>query len=553
MKTKRMLCLLVSLTLIAGLTACGGGGGGGGGAGGATFTSFIQDEPSTLDASKCNDLYGDAILVNVLEPLVRLEEDANGNNVAVGAGAESWEPNADGSVWTFHLRDNKWSDGQPVTAEQYVYGIQRLLDPQVGSPTSFLLVDCVKNGNAVNKGEMAVSELGAKAIDEKTLEVTLEGPTPYFLALTYSKAMYPVRQDVVEAQGDTYGANAEGMVFNGPFTVTSWVHNSEIILTKNENYWDKDNVALQTVDFKILTDENARYNSFENGSLETVNVGQPEWIDRFNQKNDVTFTQYVVPAIRFQLYNTQDAIFQNEKIRKAFTLAIDRDDVVETIYHGTMIGAYGWVPQGVASGSISDYTAGAPEPLKDLISENGDPKALLLEGMAELGLGSDPSALDITFTFGATTQWIRNYGEYLQQVYKNVLGLQIDLEFNEWGTYQSKINSGDYQVGYMTWSIDYNDPMGMLSLMVTGAGAIPTGWSNAEYDALIAQASTEMDDAKRQELYQKAEYILIHDDGVLCPIVNEMVNRFNYNKIQGMCTNYFSTNSSGLKHVSIAE
>ena len=173
--------------------------------------------------------------------------------------------------------------------------------------------------------------------------------------------------------------------------------------------------------------------------------------------------------------------------------------------------------------------------------------------MAELGLGSDPSALDITFTFGATTQWIRNYGEYLQQVYKNVFGLQIDLEFNEWGTYQSKINSGDYQVGYMTWSIDYNDPMGMLSLMVTGAGAIPTGWSNAEYDALIAQAGKEMDDAKRLELYQKAEYILIHDAGVLCPIVNEMVNRFNYNRIQGLPTNYFSYNSASLKHVTIAE
>lgn len=548
MKARRISCLLLAVALVGALTSCAGGGGGGDT---QSFTTSIQDEPATLDASKCNDLYGDAILVNSLEPLVRLEENEKGENVAVAAGAKTWDVNDDGSVWTFHLQENHWSDGQPVTAEQYVYGIQRILDPAVGSPISFLLSDCIKNGNAVNRGELPVSELGAKALDENTLEVTLEGPTPYFLAMTYSKAMYPVRQDIVEQQGETYGANAEGMVFNGPFKVEQWVHNSEITLVKNDQYWDKDNVALETIHFKILTDENARYNSFENGSLEITTVGQPEWIERFNQKEGVVFTQYVTPSLRYQFYNTQDPIFQNEKIRKAFTLALDRDDVAETIYHNTMLPAYGWIPAGVSSGSVSDYTASAEGPLNALISENPDPKALLIEGMQELGLGSDPSQLDITFSFGGTTQWLRNYGEYLQQVYKSTLGMQIALDFNEWGTFQSKINSGDYQVGYMTWSIDYNDPMAMLSIMTSGANAIPTGWSNAEYDALVDQAGREMDDAKRLELYHKAEFILIHDSGVICPIVNEAVNRFHYGYIKGLCNNYFSSNSTGLKHISV--
>ncbi len=551
MKAKRLLTLLLALSMTAGLTACGGGGGG---TAEQTLVTSLAEEPATLDPSRCNDVVGDTILINVMEPLIRIEENENGENVPTGAGAERWESNEDGSVWTFYLRDNTWSDGEPVTAEDYVYGIQRILDPEVGSPISFLLSDCIKNGNAVNTGEMPVSELGVKALDEKTLEITLEGPTPYFLSLAYSKAMYPARQDIAESLGDTYGADAAGLVFNGPFVVTQWTHNSQFVLEKNDSYWDKDNVSLDSITYMIMGDENSRYNSFENGSLEIVTVGQPEWIDRFNQKDDVTFTEYVTPSVRFHFYNTQDPIFQNEKIRKAFTLALDRDDVVETIYHGTMLPSYSWVPQGVASGeTISDYSSRGTAPLTTLIEENPDAKALLVEGMEELGLGSDPSTLDITFSFGGTTQWLRNYGEYLQAVYKEALGVQIQLEFNEWGTFQSLINSGDYQVGYQVWSIDYNDPMAMLSLFVSNSSAIPTGWSNEEYDALVAQAGREMDDEARLALYQQAENILVHDAGVVCPVVNETVNRFHYNYIQNLPTNYFSSNNGGMKYVSIQQ
>lgn len=550
MKAKRLLTLLLALAMTTGLVACGGGGG----KADQALVISLAEEPATLDPSRCNDAVGDAILINTMEPLIRIEENENGENVPTGAGAERWESNEDGSVWTFYLRDNNWSDGQAVTAQDYVYGIQRILDPQVGSPISFLLSDCIKNANAVTTGEMPVSELGVKALDDKTLEITLEGPTPYFLSLAYSKAMYPARQDIAESLGDTYGADASGLVFNGPFVVTQWTHNSQIMLEKNDSYWDKEHVGLDSITYMIMGDENSRYNSFENGSLEIVTVGQPEWIDRFNQKDDVTFTEYVTPSIRFHFYNTQDPIFQNEKIRKAFTLALDRDDVVDTIYHGTMLASYSWVPQGVASGeTIPDYSARGTAPLTTLIEENPDAKALLVEGMEELGLGSDPATLDITFSFGGTTQWLRNYGEYLQAVYKEALGVEIQLEFNEWGTFQSLINSGDYQVGYQVWSIDYNDPMAMLSLFTTGSSAIPTGWSNEEYDALVAEAGREMDDEARLALYQQAENILVHDAGVVCPVVNETVNRFNYNYIQNLPTNYFSSNNGGMKYVSIQQ
>ena len=176
------------------------------------FNTSMGSDPSTLDSVKGNDMYGNSILLNIMEPLTRLDEK-DGENVRVGAGAESWESNEDGTVWTFKLRDNQWSDGEAVTAEDYAYGITRTLDPEAGSPNAYLIT-CIKNGVAVNNGEKPVSELGVKAVDDKTLEITLESPTPYFLSLTDTRAMFPLRKDIVEKYGETYGAEKDNIVGN---------------------------------------------------------------------------------------------------------------------------------------------------------------------------------------------------------------------------------------------------------------------------------------------------------------------------------------------------
>lgn len=181
------------------------------------YNTYMSADPTTLDSVKGNDTYSWSVLLNIMEPLTRMDEQ-DGENVRVPAGAESWESNEDGTVWTFKLNDNKWSDGEPVTAEDYVYGIKRTLDPDSGSLNSYLIT-CIKNGKAVNNGEMSVDELGVKAIDDKTLEITLEQPTPYFLSLTDTRAMLPQRQDIVEKYGDTYGAEASNIVCNGPFKI----------------------------------------------------------------------------------------------------------------------------------------------------------------------------------------------------------------------------------------------------------------------------------------------------------------------------------------------
>jgi oligopeptide transport system substrate-binding protein len=291
------------------------------------FNGYLNSEPTTLDSVTGNDSYSSSILTNSMEPLTRLAEK-DGENVREGAAAESWESNEDGTVWTFHLRDNKWSDGQPVTANDYVYAITRVLTPETGSPNSWLLT-CVKNANAVLAGEMDPSELGVKAVDDKTIEFTLESPTPYFLALTDTRVMMPQRQDIVEQYGESYGAEASNMVYNGPFKLETWTHNSELILVKNDQYWDAENVNLQTINYKIMNDENTIFNSFTNGSIDSCGCGTPEWMQKFEAMENVDYIHYTSPAVRFNFYNTKDELFQNANIRNAFTLALDREDIVE--------------------------------------------------------------------------------------------------------------------------------------------------------------------------------------------------------------------------------
>lgn len=508
------------------------------------YNTYMSADPTTLDSVKGNDTYSWSVLLNIMEPLTRMDEQ-DGENVRVPAGAESWESNEDGTVWTFKLNDNKWSDGEPVTAEDYVYGIKRTLDPDSGSLNSYLIT-CIKNGKAVNNGEMSVDELGVKAIDDKTLEITLEQPTPYFLSLTDTRAMLPQRQDIVEKYGDTYGAEASNIVCNGPFKIDTWTHNSEITISKNENYWDADNVYLNKVTWKVIQEESTVYNSFDSGSLDTCSSGTPEWIDRFSEKDGVESYEYENTTLRYHFYNTKDELFQNENIRKAFTYAIDREDVNKTIYFDIHKPSYSWVMGPVTTGENGFYREQVGEdPLQDIMGDQ-DPKELLLKGMEELGLGDDPSKLTVTLSVGGTTQWLRTYGEYFQQKFEDVLGVNIELEQNEWGTFQSKINSGDYQMGYMSWTIDYNDPISMLEIMKSDAGSIPTFWANDEYDSLIEQASKEMDESKRTELYNQAEQILLEECPV-CPVTNEVYHGFVYSYVKNVATTPFST--MGMKKV----
>lgn len=500
---------------------------------------ILNSEPSTLDASKGADSYSNAVLNNVLEPLTRLEEDADLNNVLTPAGAESWDHNEDGTVWTFKIRDAKWSDGVAVRAQDYEYGIKRSLLPDTASPYAFLLAP-IKNADKVNSGELSIDELGVKSLDEKTLEITLETPTPYFLELTYQRVMLAQRQDIVESHGDKYGTELETLVYNGPFTLTSWVHNSELVLTKNENYWDKDTVKLQTINLKIIQDENAVYSSLENGSVDQAVANKTEWKEKFMKNEDLNHIEVVNPNTFFMFFNTKDEMFKNANIRKAFSAAINREELADVIFYGVNAPAYGWVPPSISIGD-DEYRTVVESPVKKLVKENPDPKALLIKGLEELGMDTNPANVTVKISLGSTDQWFRTYGEYLQQMYIKNLGINFEIEQMEWPVFNGAVEKGDFQIGYMAWGADFNDPISMLSLLKSDAAAIGTGWENARYDELIDLAAKEMDSAKRLEYFREAENILLYEEAALAPVVYPRQNIFRYKYVNELGVTPFGT------------
>lgn len=538
---KKIISALLAAVMVFSLTACGGGSDKKS-ADGTYYNTYLDTDPTTMDPVKGNDTYSMGILRNIMEPLTRLEEDGD-KQERKGAGAESWESNDDGTVWTFHLRDNKWSDGEPVTADDYVYGMKQTLDPEAGSPNAFYIT-CIKNGEAIYNGEKDVSELGVKAVDDKTLEITLEYSVPYFLSLTDTRAMYPVREDLVEKYGESYGANVESMVGCGPFKMTSWKRNSKIELEKNENYWDKDSVKLDKVNYQIVSDQTARFNSFDSGSLDYIACADKEWIGRFDKKDKVDVVEAPIPTVRYDFFNCQDKIFSNVNIRKAFTMAVNREDMCSVIYNDIHKPLYGWVPYSTSTGELGEYRDQVEEPLKSITE---DPKELLLKGMQELGLGSDPSTLNITYTLSGTTEWTRTYAAYCQQMWEKILGVKVELDFNEWGTFQSKTNNGEFQIAMMTWSIDYDDPMAMMEVFAGGSNMVPVFWQNDQYDSLVAQARKEMDEKTRVDLYKQAENILLADDCVVSPNVNEYTHSYYYQYVKNY--NKLASSTSGLKYV----
>lgn len=506
------------------------------------YNTYLGSDPTSLDVSLRTDSYSSTILTNTMEGLVRVEAE-NDEYVVRPGDAQTWESNEDGTVWTFHLGDNKWSDGEPVTAEQYVYSLQRSADPATGCPNGWFLSP-VLNYDAIAAGDMAATELGVKAVDEKTLEITLSAATPAFLQMINATIYYPQREDKMTEWGEKYGTEAQYTMCNGPYVLEEWTHNSKLVLKKNPNYWNVDNVKMETVNIMIIADVAAVNNAYQSGELDYIGVSTQEYLDQFQSDPDSKYDTYTTANMTFNFYNTKDKVFSNAKIRKAFSLCIDHEDINEMCFGGLRVPTYGWVVPTISVGE-TNYREAAGDILLDqkaaLESEGKTAQDLLLEGMEEAGLGSDPSTLDVTLSLAGTDDWFRTYGEYLQQVYLTELGVNLKIDFSEWGIFSDNLQTGNYQMGYMSWGAYYNDPYDVLSAFYSDYDQCSTGWGNAEYDKLVKEASVEMDEQKRLDLYIQAETMLL-DDAVICPLATGQYNDFYKSYMFGYEALGFSTN-----------
>lgn len=491
------------------------------------LNTFLGAEPKTLDPSRSTDAYSTVILSKTNEGLLNGEMDENGViEHVVPAGAESWSVSEDGLVWTFNLRKEAiWADGKPVTADQYQYGIVRTLDPKVGSNYAFLLYP-IKGAKEFNAGTASEEDVLVKALDDYTLQITLSHPTPYFEELGYFKVMFPQRKDIVEKYGEAYGSEGDHILSNGPFILKEWVHNNKVILEKNPNYWDSENYKLTKISMFIVPDENSRMNLTITGQVDMGGgVSKPEWIDVMEKDGNFINLKRYDMGTNYVVFNTTSRYLKNEKVRKAFSLAMDREEINKVMFDGLFIPAYGFVSKGVKIGD-KEYRDLVEEPLKKLIAENIDPKALLIEGLEELGEDADPAKMDITVLASSTTGWERKYSELLQQMLKNRLGVNIKADFVEWPVYQKRTDELDYEIGGMAWIGDYNDPNTFLDMWVTGAGIIPTGWTNEEFDQLIEKASLTSNQEERMKYFQEAEDILVYRDAVIAPTLYRVSNGY---------------------------
>ncbi|WP_145023604.1 ABC transporter substrate-binding protein [Paenibacillus sp. Y412MC10] len=472
----------------------------------------LSAEPPTFDPAQAQDTQANTVLKMMYEGLVRIDKD---NNPIPGV-AEKWDVSSDGLKYVFHLRkDAKWSNGDPVTAKDFVFAWERVLNPATSpAPPYAYQLYYIKGAEDYNTKKITdFNQVGVKATDDNTLEVTLNNPTPYFLGLTSFYTFYPVHQSVKD--NDKWATDPKLMVTNGPFTLTTWTTGQKIEVTKNANYWDNQNIKLTKVTMSLSNSSATELSSYKAGQLDYA--GNPNGTIPTDQmpavKNELKDELDLKPigSIYYYVFNTTAKPFDNVKIRKAFSMAISRQDIVDKVTMSEETPAFGFVPPGI-SGDKGEYRT---EFKDDFFTENmEEAKKLLAEGMQEEGYTTLPP---ITLIYNSDDKH-KKIALAIADMWKKNLGVEVKTENQEWGVFLKNRQNLNYQIARAGWSPDYNDPMTFFDLWTSTSGNNDSGFKNKEYDALIKDAFSTPDTAKRMEDFKKAETMIIKDQQVVLPI-----------------------------------
>lgn len=515
-----------------GLAACGGsksgstatsGSAAGSTAGGvntAGFTVQYGSNPETLDPALNSAIDGANTIITIFEPLLLINE----NNEVVGGQAESWETSEDGLTWTFTMRDGlKWSDGTDLNAKDFEYSFKRMVDPNTAAPyaeTCLGMIDGFEeaagfpdaDGNPT--AEPNPDALNVKASDDgKTLTIVLSYPCSYFDKMAAFATMSPVQQATVEANGDAWCTSPDTFVSNGPYMITDWTPSERIVLTKNPNYvggWDNSKIVSDTITLLLLEDSSASYAAYNSGEAVLIKDVPTDEIPSLTKAEDGgDFYVDTILGTYYVSLNLQRDAFKDAKVRKALSLAIDRDYVANTIMQGTYSAADSIVGPGIVDESgyfhdngnapyiSADYEANLAE-AKKLLEEAGYPNG---EGYPTIEYSTNDAGYHVPLA------------EYLQQAWGD-LGITLTINKMEWSSFTPARRAGEYDVARNGWVMDYNDPSNMLDLFCSGNGNNDGKYSNPDFDAAI-DASRVADSAEHFAQLHKAEDILMEDMGCL--------------------------------------
>lgn len=494
---KKKISLLLSLILIASIALAGCGAGGDKEA--KILRTNNSSEPGTLDPALAQGTHESWVLDHAFEGLMKRDNDGQ----IVGGMASDYDLADDNVTYTFTIRDGvKWSNGDPVTAHDFEYSWKRALDPELAAYYSYQFF-YIKNGEAYNAGEASVDDVGVRAIDEKTLEVVLEQPAAYFLELTAFYCYFPVNKAVVE-ENPEWANDPSTYVSNGPFKLTEWTHKARILLSKNENYYDASNIKLDGIDLTIIEDENTAWQKYEGGEYDFLTPIPQAVTAQLKEENNPELVIGTDLATYYYNLNNEIKPFNNAKVRHALSNAIDRQTLVDKVAQGGQVPAGGINPFGIPDENNEDFR----EVLGNLIPYNPDgAKALLEEGLAEEGMTlADMNQFSILYN---TNEAHKKIAQAIQEMWRNTLGIEVQLENVEFQVKLDREKAGDYAISRAGWIGDYVDPMTFLDLFVTDGPYNDSGYSNAEYDELIAIAKGTADQNVRFDAMRQAEIMLM--------------------------------------------
>lgn len=454
------------------------------------------------------------------EGLTRLTPTEDGIGKIDPGVAEKWDMSKDGLKYTFHLRkDAKWSDGKRLTAKDFEYSWKRIVDPKTGAPYQAVFNGIVKNAAEIGENKKKIDELGVKAVDDYTFEVTLDKPCGYFMELTYFAVLKPVRKDVIEKHGKKYGTEADELIGNGAYTLKEWVHKNKMVFTKNNNYWDNGNVFLNQINWKMIRDENAKMQAYQTGEIDSVFVVDAEWIKKFKEDPESIYENHVGNNLDYFILNFKNKYFANEKIRKAMAISFSREGFIDVVANGLGKATYGLIPDSINIDGTPYTKMVDNQFVKKIMDENKDPKKLFLEGLKEVGAEQDPNKISFRIYTRGTSEQDKQEAEYYQQQWKENLGVNIKIEQMDYNIMYDKVAAGNFDIGLAGWFADWNDPSSYLDNHNSDTGYYKTtGWVNKKYNEKVLKAKETIDAKERAKLYGEAEKILIYDDTAIIPI-----------------------------------
>lgn len=524
---KKVIALFLAATMVLGLAACGSGGNSGQGgdnqsqgstegtddadegssssSGEKILSVQIGSDPETIDPALNSAVDGGNMLLHNFECLLTVGEDGQ----LTEGQAESWETSEDGLTWTFHLRDGlKWSDGSDLTANDFVYSWKRVCDPEVAAPYAETVLGMVEGYDKAIEGDLDALQVVAE--DDQTLVVTLSTPCTYFGSLAAFATLSPVQEATIEANGDGWATNAETYISNGCFYVSEWVPGSHILMSKNPNYWNADAVKLDGIKFNLIEDANASYSAYQSGEVLMIKDVPTEEIPSL-EGNDDYYVDPIIGTYYLSLNLTREP-FTDKNVRKALSLAIDRDYVANTLMQGTYSPAGNFMGPGWIDTDGKEFieNANGGKPYIDTEDFEGnleEAKKLLADAGYENGEGL-PS---ITYTTN-DSGYHKVVAEYLQEAWAE-LGIDLKVDIVEWQSFTPMRRNGEYDTARNGWVGDYSDPSNMLDLLCTTNGNNDGKFSNADYDKAMEESRSTLDPVARSEALHKAEDILMEEAG----------------------------------------